>query len=183
MSRKKFPVCFWVFLILFCLIFPANGDDDLFLKLKIQPMKDKKRAPEFSLEGLSGRKAELKNFRGKVIFLTFWATWCGPCKEEMPSIEAVHQHFKGKDFAVLTVSVDQEGASLVEKFIAKHGYTFYVLMDPKGETLDLYRVDRIPMSFLIDKKGRIVGKAMGPRNWRSSEALSLFNRLIEALEK
>ncbi len=183
MGPKNLLVCFCFFFVLFCPLPRADGGDDLFSKLKIQVVKDGKKAPEFSLDGLSGRKAELKNFKGKVIFLSFWATWCGPCKEELPSIEALHQHFKGKDFVVLTVSVDVEGVPPVEKFIAKHGYTFYVLMDPKGEVLDLYRVEKIPMAFLIDKKGRIVGKAMGPRNWKSPEALSLFTRLIEAIEK
>ena len=183
MGSKRFSVCCSVFLVLFCTAFLANGDDDLFSKLKIQPVRDKKKAPEFVLEGLGGRKAELRSFRGKVIFLNFWATWCGPCKEEMPSIEALHQHFKGKNFVVLTVSVDHEGASLVEKFIARHGYTFYVMIDPKSKTLDLYQVEKIPMTFLIDKKGMIVGKAIGPRDWKSQEALSLFNRLIETIEK
>ena len=183
MGRKEFLVCFWVFLILFCPIFSAYGDENLFLKLKVQPMRDKKKAPEFSLEGLGGRKVELRNFKGKIIFLTFWATWCGPCKEEMPSIEALHQHFKGKDFVVLTVAVDLEGAIPVEKFIAKHGYTFYVLVDSKNQILDLYRVAGIPMTFLIDKKGRIIGKALGPRNWKSPEALALFSMLIGRTEK
>lgn len=140
-------------------------------------------APEFSLEGLSGRKFELRNFKGKVIFLTFWATWCGPCKEELPSIEALHQQFKGKEFVVLTVAVDLEGTIPVEKFLAKHGYTFHVLVDSKNAMLDLYRVEGIPMTFLIDKKGRIIGKALGPRNWKSPEAISLFNQLIEKIER
>ena len=146
-------------------------------------MRDKKKAPEFSLDGLSGRKVELKNFKGKVIFLTFWATWCGPCKQELPSIEALHQQLKGKDFVVLTVAVDLEGALPVEKFIAKQGYTFYVLIDSKSQVLDLYRVEGIPMTFLIDKKGRILGKALGPRDWKCPEAMSLFNQLVERIEK
>jgi cytochrome c biogenesis protein CcmG, thiol:disulfide interchange protein DsbE len=146
-------------------------------------MKDRKKAPEFSLEGLSGRKVELKNFQGRIVFLTFWATWCGPCKQEMPSIEALHQRFKGKDFVVLTVAVDLEGAIPVEKFIAKQGYSFYVLIDSKSQILDLYRVEGIPMTFLIDKKGRILGRALGPRDWKSPEAISLFTQLIEKIEK
>jgi peroxiredoxin len=183
MDYKKLSLCFWVFLILVCPISSVNGFDDLCLKLKIQLMKDKKNAPEFSLDGLSGRKVELRNFRGKVIFLTFWATWCGPCKEELPSIEALHQQFKGRDFVVLSVAVDLEGAIPVEKFIAKYGYTFYVLMDSKNRVLDLFRVEGIPMTFLIDKKGRIIGRALGPRDWKSPEAISLFNQLIEKIEK
>ena len=180
---RKISVYFLLFLVLPCPIFSANGNDDLFLKLKIQTMRDKKKAPEFSLDGLSGRKVELKNFKGKVIFLTFWATWCGPCKQELPSIEALHQQLKGKNFVVLTVAVDLEGALPVEKFIAKQGYTFYVLIDSKSRVLDLYRVEGIPMTFLIDKKGRILGKALGPRDWKSPEAIALFSQWIEKVEK
>ncbi len=168
--------------MLFSPIFSVNGNEDLFLKLKIQTMRDNKKAPEFSLEGLSGRKVELKNFQGKIVLLTFWATWCGPCKQEMPSIEALHQQFKGKDFVVLTIAVDLEGAIPVEKFIAKNGYTFYVLIDSKSQVLDLYRVEGIPTTFVIDKKGRILGKALGPRDWKSPEAISLFNQLIKKIE-
>jgi len=101
----------------------------------------------------------------------------------MPSIEALHQRFKGKDFVVLTVAVDLEGAIPVEKFIAKQGYSFYVLIDSKSQILDLYRVEGIPMTFLIDKKGRILGRALGPRDWKSPEAISLFNQLIEKIDK
>jgi len=183
MGQKIFWVLFAA-LLFQPLTVSASGDmEDLFLKTKIQPMKDKKKAPEFSLEGLSGRRAELKQFKGKVVFLTFWATWCGPCKGEMPSIEALHQLFKKKDFVILSIAVDLEGAVPVEKFIAKQGYTFYVLVDPKGKTLDLYGVEGIPMTFLIDKKGRIIGKALGPRNWKSPEAISLLSQLIERIEK
>jgi peroxiredoxin len=158
----------------------ATGEmEKLFLSAKVQFLSSKNKAPEFSLEGLSGRRADLKQFKDKVVLLTFWATWCGPCKEEMPSLEALHQEFQGKDFTILTVSVDAEGAIPVEKFIARRGYTFYVLLDPKGTLLDLYRVEAIPTSFLLDKKGRVIGKALGARNWKSPEAISLVTRLIE----
>src|SRR3990172_5427578 len=113
-SRKTFWVCFFAFLILVCL--------SLFLKLGILPRMDKDKAPEFSLTELTGRTVGLKDFKGKVIFLTFWATLCGPCKEEMPSIEALHQLFKRRDFVVLAVAVDREGSIPVERFLAKHGY-------------------------------------------------------------
>jgi peroxiredoxin len=184
--RRRGVLMVYLLLLCFLLCFFSSahgGLDDLFLKLKIRPLKDGKKAPDFSLDGLSGRRVELKQFKGKVIFLTFWATWCGPCKEELPSIEALHQQFKGKDLAVLTVSVDYEGAVPVEKYIAKQGYTFYVLIDPKGSVLDLYGVEQIPTTILIDKKGRIIGRAIGPRDWKSPEAISLLTQLIEKVEK
>jgi peroxiredoxin len=159
-------------------MFPAYGDDDLFSRLKIDRSVIPKEAPGFRLEELNGGKVQLRDYKGKVICLTFWATWCGPCKEELPSLEALHQQSKGKDLVVLTVAVDFNGSIPVKKFMAKQGYDFQVLLDSKNEVLDLYRVERIPTSFLIDRKGRIAGKVLGPRNWRSPEAITLLNRMI-----
>ena len=183
MGLKTLSVCLLLFFPFVCGIFPANGDDALFSKLKIDPPGDKKMALQFGLETVNGGKVQLRDFKGKVICLTFWATWCGPCKEELPSLEALHQRFRGKDLAVVSVAVDLNGSIPVKKFIAKQGYTFPVLLDSKNEVLDLYRVERIPTSFLIDKKGRMAGKALGPRNWKSPEAISLFNQLIDRTEK
>ena len=146
-------------------------------------MKQPARAADFKLKRLGGDSVELKSFQGNIVMLTFWATWCGPCKEELPSIEALHQYFKDRPVVVLTVSVDLEGVAPVERFIRRQGYSFRVLLDPKGETLELYRVEKIPVTFLIDKKSRVIGKALGPRDWRSPEAFALFNRLIQEDEK
>jgi len=136
-------------------------------------------APNFCLEGLDGRKVELKTFKGKVIFINFWATWCGPCKEEMPSMEALYQQYKEKDFVFLTISVDYGGIKQVKEFIKQNRYTFPVLLDPKCETFDVFRVKGIPTTLIIDKKGRMIGKAVGPRNWKNPEFTSLLNMLIE----
>ncbi len=155
-----------------------GGEDDIFSKIGIQPIKNKK-APNFCLKGLNGEKVELKNFRGKVVFLNFWATWCGPCKEEMPSMQALHHQFKEKGFVFLTISVDYAGVKPVKEFIEKHRYTFPVLIDPKGETLDLFEVRGIPTTFLIDQKGTMIGKAIGPKDWKRPELISFLNLLIE----
>jgi len=155
-----------------------GGEDDLFSKIGIQSIKNKK-APNFSLKDLNGKEVDLKNFKGKVVFLNFWATWCGPCKEEMPSMEALCQQFKGKDFTFLTISVDYEGGKPVKEFLEKHRYTFLVLLDPKGESLDLYEVKGIPTTFVIDKKGVMIGKAIGPKNWNKLEVISFINLLLK----
>jgi peroxiredoxin len=156
-----------------------GGEDDLFSKIRINPIKGNKKSPDFSLTDLNGKGVEIKQFKGKVIFLNFWATWCGPCKEEMPGLEVLHQQFREKNFVLLTISVDYEGIKPVQEFINKHRYTFPVLLDPKGETLDLFEVKGIPTTFLIDKKGKMVGKAIGPRDWKSAEIVSLISLLIE----
>jgi thiol-disulfide isomerase/thioredoxin len=114
-----------------------------------------------------------------VVFINFWATWCGSCKDEMPSMEALYQQFKEKDFVFLTISVDYEGKKPVKEFIEKQRYTFPVLLDPKCETLDFYKVKGIPTTILIDKNRKMIGKATGPKNWKSPEAISLLNLLLE----
>jgi peroxiredoxin len=172
--------CLFVFFLLLVLHFPVEGEEeDLFSKIKISSIKGDKKAPDFSLQDLSGKKVGLKQFREKIIFLNFWATWCGPCKEEMPSLEALHHQFKEKNFVLLTVSVDYEGVKPVQEFINKHRYSFPVLLDPKCEALDLFEVKGIPTTFIIDKKGRMVGRAIGPRDWKSPEIVSLINTLIQ----
>ena len=181
MGGRAFLRCFCVILILLVSFFftAEGGEDDFFSKMRINPIKSNKKAPDFSLTDLNGKGVEIKQFKGKVIFLNFWATWCGPCKEEMPSLEVLHRQFKEKNFVLLTISVDYEGIKPVQEFINKHQYTFPVLLDPKGETLDLFEVKGIPTTFLIDKKGKMVGKAIGPRDWKSVEVVSLLNFLIE----
>jgi len=97
----------------------------------------------------------------------------------MPGLEALHQRFNERNFVLLTISVDYEGLKHVQEFINKCHYTFPVLLDPKGETLDLFEVKGVPTTFLIDKTGRMIGKATGRRDWKSPEAFSLINLLTE----
>jgi len=175
-------VYFRSFVLIFILLVPHSfaegGVDPLFLKAGIQTVNHKK-APDFCLEELSGKKVELKHFKGQVVFLNFWATWCGPCKEEMPSMEALYQRFKEKGFVFLAISVDYEEKKKVKEFIDKHRYTFPVLIDSKGLTLDLYGVKGIPTTILIDKKRRMVGRAIGPKDWKHPEIISILNQLID----
>ena len=179
MRLVRFFLNLGIFLTIACLAVSAGAkEDSLFSKINIQPVKDKKKAPDLCLVGLDGKKVELKILKGKVIFLNFWATWCGPCKEEMPSMEALHKEFKEKGFVFLTISVDYAGISPVKEFMEKNRYSFPVLIDQKGETLDPFEVKGIPTTFIIDKKGRMIGKASGPRNWRSPEVISLVRQLI-----
>jgi len=157
----------------------GGGEDEFYSKVKINPIKGNKKSPDFSLKDLNGKEVEITQFKGKVVFLNFWATWCGPCKEEMPGLEFLHQLLKERKFVLLTISVDYEGIKPVQEFMSKQKYTFPVLLDPKGETLDLFEVKGIPTTFLIDKKGIMTGKAIGPRDWKSADIVSLLNLLIE----
>jgi peroxiredoxin len=168
-----------VLIVFVSLSFTTEGqEDDLFSKIMIIPIKGDKRAPDFSLKDLNGNKVGIKQFKGKIILLNFWATWCAPCKEEMSSLEVLHQQFKGKNFVLLTISVDYAGVKSVQEFMKKHCYTFPVLFDSKSEALNLFGVNKIPMTFIIDKKGKMIGRAIGPRDWKSPEVVTLINRLI-----
>ncbi len=170
-----------LFLIATVLLFslPAFGEESrLFSRIGIQSIKDNKKAPYCCLEGLNGEKVQLNALKGKIVFLNFWASWCGPCKEEMPSVEALYQRYKERDFVFLTISVDYEGSEPVRKFIERHRYRFPVLLDPKGETLDLFEISKIPSTLIFDKRGKMVGRVIGPRNWSSPEVFSLIDQLL-----
>ena len=177
--RRRFTLWLWALPLLCCLVSPPlAGPNDLFPQLGINPLKETKKMPNMTLEDLRGGKCELKTLEGKVIFLNFWATWCGPCKEEMPSMEQLYQQFKDKGFVFLAISVDYEGTKRVRDYIEKHRYGFPVLLDQKSKTLDLFDVKQIPTTFIIDKQGRMLGKAVGPRNWNKPEVASLVNVLL-----
>ena len=174
--QKKFFLLLATFLLLTPQAF--SEESDLFSKVGIQSISDKKKTPDFCLDGLNGGKVRLNALKGKIVFLNFWATWCGPCKEEMPSMEALYQHYKERDFLFLTISVDYGGPEPVRKFIEKHRYRFPVLLDPEGITLDLFEISEIPATLIIDNKGKMMGRVIGPRNWSSPEVFSLVDQML-----
>lgn len=135
-------------------------------------------APNFSLPDLKGQMIELKNYRGKVVFINFWATWCLTCEEEMPSMERLYQMFKGKPFEMLTISIDKEGENAINDYLEKFGLTFPVLLDPKSNVAELYRTTGVPETFIIDKNGFIYHKSVGPRKWDTAESIESFNNLV-----
>ncbi len=135
-------------------------------------------AQDFGLPNLRGDYVKLSDYRGKVIFLNMWATWCPPCREEMPSMESLYQRFKGREFEMLAVSIDRDGERVVRPFVAKYGLTFTVLLDPDNKTYRLYGLTGVPETFIVDKSGAIIHKIIGPQNWMSKEWLDYFDKII-----
>jgi len=171
-----------IILVAILLLFglPAfSQEPGLYSKIGIQPVRDNFQTPDFSLEGLNVKRVQLSALKGNVIFLNFWATWCDPCKGEMPSMETLHQRFKEKDFVLLAICVDEGSPETARRFIQKHRYRFPVLLDPAGKTLDLLEIHRLPATVIIDKKGRIVGRAIGPRDWGQPEVFSLIDQMLD----
>lgn len=137
-------------------------------------------APDFKLTGLDGKPASLAELRGKVVFLNLWATWCPPCREEMPSIQALRQQFqKAPDFVVLTVSEDSNPVQ-VASYIKRNNFNFRVLLDPRNIVGEAYDVSGLPESFVIGRDGRIVAHHVGPYDWANQDIREALQDLLKA---
>jgi peroxiredoxin len=131
-------------------------------------------APEISLKDLQGQGVRLSDFRGKVVLLNFWATWCKPCKEEMPAMQAGYDKLRDKGFVVLAVN-ELENTQKVAEHIRTHGHTFKVVMDHNNQVANRYGVVGLPVSFLIDRDGIVREKISG--NLLTEERIAeLFRR-------
>ena len=139
-------------------------------------------APDIALSDLEGDEVRLSALRGKVIVLNFWATWCPPCIEEMPSLERLYRRFRNRQFEIVAVSVDAEGVKPVRKFIGERGFTFRVLLDPAKKTEVPFGVRGLPISYVIDRKGRMVAGAIGAINWSSKKATTYFENLLREVD-
>ncbi|HUQ94828.1 MAG TPA: TlpA disulfide reductase family protein [Bryobacteraceae bacterium] len=127
----------------------------------VKPEKDRKPAPEFSLKDADGRTVKLSDYRGKVVLLNFWATWCGPCKIEIPWFTDFEQKFKDRGFAVLGVSMDEDGWDTVKPYIEDRKVNYRVVMG-SDEVADIYGgVTSLPTTFLVDRQGKIAGIHVG----------------------
>ena len=136
-------------------------------------------APNFILPDLKGEMINLADYRCKVVLLNIWATWCPPCVEEMPSMEMLYQAMKDEDFELLAVSIDEIGIEAIIPFMEKHKLNFTVLTDPKGTIKYKYQTTGVPESFIINKKGVIVNKVIGPMNWATPDAIRYFRELVQ----
>ncbi len=138
-----------------------------------------KSAPTFTLTDIKSKKVSLSDFKGKVVLLNFWATWCVPCREEMPPLNKLYTDLKNEGFVVLGVSIDPSETP-VKSFVTEKNIMYPVLMDSEKEVyFDLYAVLVLPTSFLIDKDGMIVEKILGERDWNSPEMKDKIMKLLK----
>jgi peroxiredoxin len=138
-----------------------------------------KAAPDFAFPGLDGRMISLSDHRGKVVLVNIWATWCRPCVDEMPSMEKLYQELRNKDFEILAISIDSDGAEVVASFMQEYKLTFPALIDSEGSIKESYGVTGVPESFIIDQHGILVKKIIGAADWASSDAILFFRNLIQ----
>ena len=137
-------------------------------------------APDFTLETIEGKTVRLSDYRGQTVLLNLWATWCPPCRAEMPAIQKMHEEYKDQGFIVLALNMTyQDTPSNVEPFIQEYDLTFPVLLEPSGQVAAQYELRSLPSSFFIDKNGIIQEVVIGGP---MAEAL-LRTRIERLLEK
>lgn len=139
-------------------------------------------AADFTLPDLQGNPVRLSDLRGKVVFLNLWATWCPPCRMEMPGMERLYHQLAGRDFAMLAVAEDNGGAEAVAPFVRQQGLSFPVLLDPDATLSPRYGATGYPETFIIDRSGRVVNHTIGPADWGSKEMLAYFEQLLRQPE-
>jgi len=148
----------------------------------LQRMNDSSPTPDFTFPDPGGKKVSLKDFRGKLVMLNFWATWCVPCREEMPTMERLYQEFKNKGFVIVAVDVkDKKTAALA--FIKELKLTYPVVFDPEGEVGLLYGAWGLPATYLIGPKGEGLARMWGPADWYSPGARTLIQALLSQKKK
>ena len=136
-------------------------------------------APALKLKTLDGQLLDLAQFKGKVVLINFWATWCPPCRREMPSMERLSQALKGEAFSVLAVDVGED-ADTIEAFTSQLDTTlgFPILLDTRSHTMQAWKVAGLPTTFLIDRQGRIVASAIGGREFDHPEIIRTIRELL-----
>jgi thiol-disulfide isomerase/thioredoxin len=152
------------------------GEESL-VKLGLTPLDDERQIPDISFLNLENNQSvRLQDFRGSVVLLNFWASWCPPCRAEMPSMERLNSELKGSDFVMVAVNV-QEDPSLIKSFLREYELDFPIYMDPDGSAAREIGVTGLPTSILIDRKGRAFAVVTGALEWDSEAMLGMMKDL------
>ncbi len=170
-------------LLLTCLGFasPTWSDDasDPYRAMGITRPDHALQAHDFSLSTLDGKQASLNDYRGKVVLLNFWATWCAPCRKEMPSIQTLWDRYKDQDLVVLAVSEDDGEREQITKFIRKINVNFPILLDHDLKIGDSYMLPGLPTTYLIGRDGTVAATIVGTQDWSRREAQALIQYLLK----
>lgn len=145
-------------------------------------------APGFELTALDGDTVALEDYRGKAVLLNFWATWCAPCREEMPALQRLQQRLGPEGLEVVGINVDAAPGEMdalarwggdVQAFVREHGLSFDVLLDPEGGVMRRYGVTGLPTTILLDREGRVVSRTVGAAEWDSPEHVAAIRAVLE----
>lgn len=181
MNDKKVALAGFLALLLAAALFHAG-----FVRLTeaapaMKPLRVSIPAGDFALRDMKGKRVRLSDFRGKVVLLNFWATWCLPCRREMPSLERLYQSYRSRGLVVVAVSIDRASSATVRAFAEEMGLSFSVLHDPDDLTSPRYGVIGIPYSFLISPAGRIVYRVAGEYTWDDQPAKAAVEDMLKGM--
>ncbi len=143
----------------------------------LQPLQHGTKIVNFALNDLSGHSVRLSSFAGKVVVLNFWATWCGPCRSEMPSLETLYNKYKAQGLVVVGVNLE-ESSGAVRQFVKHDGITFPILLDSSGRVALAYGARSIPVTYVIDRAGDVTSGGIGAHNWLSPATETLLKALL-----
>jgi thiol-disulfide isomerase/thioredoxin len=167
-------------IILFCLVVALSACTKAENQQKIVVAAEKSPAPEIAVQSLAdGSTAKLADFKGKVVMLNFWATWCPPCREEIPSMMKLNAAMAGKPFKMIAVSIDEGGKPAIESFFKESGLSLPTYTDANGAASKTYGITGVPETFIIDKQGILVKKVVGGAAWNSPEVMAFLEGLMK----
>jgi peroxiredoxin len=135
-------------------------------------------APDFALKTLEGTVVRLSELRNKVVLINFWATWCAPCRLEMPAMQQMHAEYQSKGFEVLAINIESDADKEVRDFVKELRLMFPILLDPDMQNTQAYQAMGLPISFLVDRHGVIRSKTIGYHDWKSKETRHLVEQLL-----
>ena len=138
------------------------------------------KAPAFTVRNLKGHRVQLVDYKGKVVILNLWATWCGPCRVEMPGMENLYRRYRSEGLEILAVSLDKGSSDKVQAFADEYQLSFPVLLDKDGQVERRYNSITIPTTYVIDKKGMVVAEVDGAKNWESEQTFEALEYLLKA---
>ena len=140
---------------------------------------DRPNVPDFAFKDSSGTDIKLSKWQGRVVLLNLWATWCAPCRKEMPTLNDVQKQLGSKDFEVVALSVDRKGLEASSVFLKETGAdSLGLYVDATTQSLEDLQAFGLPVTLLIDRKGREIGRLLGPAEWNSAEAIALMKAAI-----
>ena len=176
--KARFFLALWMGLGALAPALAARSPQEILQSMGVGTMEPAP-APDFTVYGLDGDTLSLADLRGKVVFLNFWATWCPPCRREMPSMEKLWKALSDLEgFTIVAVDV-KESAQKVRRFAESQGYTFPIYLDPRGNAARSYRVRGIPTTFILNPQGQVIGGFVGGRVWDKPEVIEGFRALVK----
>ncbi len=183
MKRKSFKSpYFWAIVLVAAVVVTAWLGRESY-----QPVLTGAAAPDFVARNMAGETVHLSDYRGRVVLVNIWATWCGPCRSEMPSMQNLYQDLKGTDFEILAVSIDAAPGQVdaggrpggdLQAFVNELGLTFPILHDPSGKIEATYQTTGVPETFLVGRDGLIYKKVAGGTDWAAPVNQELVRRLL-----